>query len=130
MVMPNALCAWQSEMTGAQVKELIRLFVEGYEGGITPFNLGSLPIVSGISVNVKGNEGKYTLRSVTKDGKEISDDEVFKVTALSKVSYFSSILKNENFEFAEEEEALRPAFTEYIKNGGKLAEPTDYISIQ
>lgn len=130
MIMPNSLCAWRSEMTGAQVKELVRLFVEGYEGGIAPFNHGSLPIVSGISVKVKENEGKYTLRSVTKDGKKISDDEVFKVTAISKVSYFSSILKNENFEFVEEEDAIRPVFTEYIKNGGKLAEPADYIAVQ
>ncbi|MGN1338792.1 MAG: carbohydrate ABC transporter substrate-binding protein, partial [Oscillospiraceae bacterium] len=129
MVMPNALCAWQSEMTGAQVKELVRLFVEGYEGGITPFNRGSLPIASGISFTVKENEGEYTLQSVTKDGKEISDDEVFKVTALSKASYFGAILENESFGFAEEEERVKTAFTEFIKNGGTLAEPTDYITL-
>ncbi|MGM9632733.1 MAG: extracellular solute-binding protein [Eubacteriales bacterium] len=130
MIMPNTLCSWQSEMTGAQLKELVRLFVEGYDGGITPFNLGSLPTFSGISVNVEENEGKYTLISLTKDGGEISDDEVFKVTTLSKVSYFGAILRNESFEFVQDKSLVKAVFTAFIKNGGELAEPTDYITVR
>ena len=40
-------------MSGSELKETVRNFVEGYEGGFIPFNRGSLPIVSGISVKVR-----------------------------------------------------------------------------
>lgn len=130
MIMPNTLCAWQSEMTGAQLKELARLVVEGYDGGIVPFNLGSLPIFSGISVNVEENGGKYTLISLTKDGEEISDDEILKVTVLSSHSYIGSINNNENFEFVRDTSLVKAEFVAYIKNGGELAEPTDYITVR
>lgn len=74
-------------------------------------------------------EGKYTLLEVMKDGKKISDDEVFKVTALSKASYFGAVLKNENVEFMREDDGVKPVFTQFIKNDGALEEPTKYIAM-
>ena len=32
------------------MKETVRAFVEGWEGGFVPFNRGSLPVVSGIAL--------------------------------------------------------------------------------
>jgi raffinose/stachyose/melibiose transport system substrate-binding protein len=52
MIMPNPLCAWKAEMTGAELKKLVKDYVEGTTGGIKPFNRGSLPTVSGISIEV------------------------------------------------------------------------------
>ena len=49
MIMPNSLLAYQRTMNGAELTETVRAFVEGCEGGFTPFNRGSLPVVSGIA---------------------------------------------------------------------------------
>lgn len=68
MIMPNDLLAYSSKMSGAELKETVKSFVEGYEGGFIPFNRGSLPVVSGISVEIKETEDGYTLSKVTKDG--------------------------------------------------------------
>ena len=130
MIMPNPLCAWQSEMTGAQLKEIVRAYVEGYEGGITPFNRGSLPIVSGISIEVKEADGKYTLLRVLKDGKELGDDDTFKVTCLDLTASFNTFLEDESLVFEKEEDRVRPAWTGYIREGGTLAEPEKYIIVK
>ncbi len=56
----------------AELKETVRNFVEGYEGGFIPFNRGSLPVVSGISVEIKETDDGYTLSKVTKEWKNSS----------------------------------------------------------
>ena len=58
MIMPNGLMSRQRTMTGAELKETVRAFVEGCEGGFVPFNRGSLPVVSGIAVEVKEASGR------------------------------------------------------------------------
>ena len=63
--MPNGLMSRQRTMTGAELKETVRAFVEGWEGGFVPFNRGSLPVVSGIAVEVKENNGSYTLTGIS-----------------------------------------------------------------
>ena len=60
MIMPNGLMSRQRTMTSAELKETVRAFVEGCEGGFVPFNRGSLPVVSGIAVEVKEAGGSYT----------------------------------------------------------------------
>ncbi len=57
MIMPNSLLAYQRTMNGAELTETVRAFVEGCEGGFTPFNRGSLPVVSGIAIEVKEENG-------------------------------------------------------------------------
>lgn len=64
MVMPNALVSFHRNMTGAELKVILRSFVEGVEGGFTPFNRGSLPVVSGVSIEVRENRGTYILTKV------------------------------------------------------------------
>ena len=56
MIMPNGLLSRQRTMTGAELKEVVRAFVEGCEGGFVPFNRGSLPVVSGITMEVKEDD--------------------------------------------------------------------------
>ena len=130
MIMPNPLCAWQSEMTGAQLKELVKAYVEGYEGGITPFNRNSLPTVSGISIEVKETDGKYTLLRVLKDGKELADEDSFKVTCLDIPAGFETLIENQSCVFEMEEDRVRVAWTEYMKDGGTLAESEKYITLK
>ena len=83
MIMPNSLSAYSSKMSGAELKETVRNFVEGYQGGFIPFNRGSLPVVSGISVEIKETEDGYILKKVKKDGKTVQDKDTFTVTCLA-----------------------------------------------
>lgn len=117
-------------MNGAGLKELIRAYVEGYEGGITPFNRGALPTVSGLSIEVKEADGKYTLLRVLRDGKEIGDEDTFKVTCLNIPSYFTLFTEDESRVFEKEDDRVKVAWTAYIKDGGTLAEPENYITLK
>lgn len=130
MIMPNPLEAWQREMNGAELKEYIRSSVEGIENGFTPFNRGSLPTVSGISMEVQEADGKYTLSRVLRDGKEINDEDTFKVTCLNIETYMSPFLSDENLVFEKAEKRVKDTWKEYIKDGGKVAEPEKYISLK
>lgn len=135
MIMPNALQAWQREMTGEELKEYLKVSVEGAKNCYTPFNRSSLPIVSGISIEVKEEGGKYTLTKVLSEGREVKDNTLYKVTCLNSKVYLEDMMPylypTEGSEaFQVEEVTVRNAWTEYIKNGGILAEPTDYITLK
>lgn len=130
MVMPNSLEAWQREMTGAELKETVKAYVEGIEGGFTPFNRGSLPTVSGISMEVKEANGAYSLTRVLRDGKEVKDEDTFRVTCLNTAAWMAPFLKDESRVFEQEEQRVKPAWTAYIKAGGAIAEPTPYITLK
>lgn len=130
MIMPNSLLAWHREMSGAELKEYLTISVEGIEGGFTPFNRGSLPTVSGISVEVQETDGKYKLLRALKDGKEIGDEDTFKVTWLNTGAYMGMFLNDENRVFEKEEDRVKVAWTAYIKDGGTVAEPEKYITLK
>lgn len=83
MIMPNGLSAYKRKMSGAELKKTVRNFVEGYQGGFNPFNRGSLPVVSGISVEIKETDDGYTLSKVTKNEKPVQDKDTFTVTCLA-----------------------------------------------
>ena len=80
MIMPNSLLAYQRTMNGAELTETVRAFVEGCEGGFTPFNRGSLPVVSGIAIEVKEENGGFTLTGIKRDGKPLREDDSVTVT--------------------------------------------------
>lgn len=128
--MPNALQAYHREMKGAELKDYIRASVEGIEGGFTPFNRGSLPVVSGMEVEVQETDGKYTLSRVLKDGKEIGDEDTFRVTCLNTAAYMAPFLSDENRVFEQAEKRVKEDWTTYIKEGGMVAEPEDYITLK
>ena len=75
MIMPNDLRAYRRTMTGAELTETVRAFVEGSEDGFTPFNRGSLPTVSGIAIEVKEENGGFTLTGIKRDGKPLREDD-------------------------------------------------------
>ena len=83
---------------GPKLKEIIKNFVEGYEGGFIPFNRGSLPVVSGISVEIKETEDGYTLSKVTKDGKTVRDKDTFTVTCLAIPQHMEAYPADENID--------------------------------
>ncbi|MGN1155396.1 MAG: carbohydrate ABC transporter substrate-binding protein, partial [Agathobacter sp.] len=131
MIMPNGLSSFHRNMTGAELKESVKAYVEGIEGGFKPFNRGSLPVVSGITIEVEENKGTYTLTKVKRDGKEIKDDETFSVTSLATYGHFAPFLADESRIFTEGEVNVRTAWTNSIKSGGVvLAQPEHYITLK
>ena len=131
MIMPNDLFAYSSKLSGAELKETVKNFVEGYEGGFIPFNRGSLPVVSGISVEVKETEDGYTLSKVTKDGKQIQDEDIFTVTCLATLKHMEAYPTGDNIVFDGENTSVKDTWTGYISNGDAvLAEPEDYINVR
>ena len=131
MIMPNGLAAYKKEMSGAELKEMLKAFVEGYEGGLVPFNQGSLPVVSGISMEIKENEDGYTLSEVKKDGKKIQDDDSFTVTCLAIPRHMESLLADKDSTFEVEDTTVKDTWINYVLEGDVvLAEPEDYITLR
>ena len=131
MIMPNSLSAYSSKMSGVELKETVKNFVEGYEGGFTPFNRGSLPVVSGISVEVKETDDGYILSKVTKGGKKVQDEDTFTVTCLAISKHMEAYPADENIVFDGEDTTVKDTWTGYISDGDAiLAEPEDYMTLR
>ena len=131
MIMPNSLSAYSSKMSGAELKETVKNFIEGYEGGFTPFNRGSLPVFSGISVEVKETDDGYTLSKVIKDGKKVQDNDTFTVTCLAIPKHMKAYPADENIVFEGGDTTVEDTWTGYVSDGDAvLAEPEDYITLR
>ena len=131
MIMPNGLLAYNSKMSGAELKETVRNFVEGYQGGFIPFNRGSLPVVSGISVEVKETADGYTLSKIIKDGKKIQDNDTFTVTCLMMPQHMEAYPADGNITFNGGDTSVKDTWTEYVSEGNAiLAESEDYMTLK
>ena len=131
MIMPNSLMSRQRTMTGAELKEVVRAYVEGWEGGFVPFNRGSLPIVSGIAVEVKENNGSYTLTGITRNGQPLRDDDTITVTCLATSKQMEAMLASESGVSAGEDTWVKNTWRDYVSSGGAaLAEPENYITLR
>ena len=131
MIMPNGLSAYSSTMSGAKLKETVKNFVEGYEGGFIPFNRGSLPVVSGISVEIEETDDGYTLSKVTKDGKQIEDNDTFTVTCLAIPKHMEAYPAGDSIVFEGGDTTVKNTWIEYISDGNAiLAEPEDYMTLR
>ena len=131
MIMPNSLSAYSCKMTGAELKETVRNFVEGYEGGLTPFNRGSLPVVSGISVEIKETDDGYTLKEVKKDGKTVQDKDTFTVTCLATSQHMEAYPEDEHVGFDAGDSFVKDTWTDYVSDGNAvLAKPEDYMTLR
>ena len=131
MIMPNGLMSRQRTMTGAELKELVRAYVEGCEGGFVPFNRGSLPIVSGIAVEVKENNGSYTLTGITRNGQPLRDDDTVTVTCLAAEKQMEAMLTSESGVSAGEDTWVKNTWRDHVSGGGAaLAEPENYMTLR
>ena len=131
MIMPNGLSAYSCKMSGTELKETVRNFVEGYPGGFLPFNRGSLPVFSGISVELMETEDGYTVRKVIKDGKKVQDNDTFTVTCLATPQHMEAYPADQNMVFAGGETSVKDTWTAYVSDGNAiLAEPEDYINVR
>ena len=131
MIMPNGLMSRQRTMTGAELKETVRAFVEGWEGGFVPFNRGSLPVVSGIALEVKEENGSYTLTGITRNGQPLRDDDTVTVTCLATEKQMAALPASESGTSAGEDTWVKNTWRDHVSGGGAaLAEPENYITLR
>ena len=131
MIMPNSLLAYQRTMTGAELKETVRAFVESCEGGFVPFNRGSLPVVSGIAVEIKEAGGSYTLTGITRNGQPLRDDDTVTVTCLATAKQMAPLLADKSAGFTGGDQQVKSTWTEDVSGGGAaLAEPENYMTLR
>ena len=131
MIMPNSLLAYQRTMNGAELTETVRAFVEGCEGGFTPFNRGSLPVVSGIAIEVKEENGGFTLTGLKRDGKPLREDDSVTVTCLATAGGMAPLLADESRTFEGGDTTVRDTWSAYVSGGNAaLAEPENYIKLR
>ena len=131
MIMPNGLMSRQRTMTGAELKETVRAFVEGCEGGFVPFNRGSLPVVSGIAVEVKEASGSYTLTGITRNGQPLRDDDTVTVTCLAAEKQMEALLASESGTSLDGDTWVKNTWRDYVSGGGAaLAEPENYMTLR
>ena len=130
MIMPNGLLSYQRTMTGAELKDTLRTFVEGCEGGFTPFNRGSLPVVSGIAVQVEENGGSYKLTGVTRNGQPLQDDDTVTVTCLATENQMTPLLQDETRAFERGADTVKNLWSKALSDGSVvLAAPESYITL-
>ena len=131
MIMPNGLMSRQRTMTGAELKETVRAFVEGCEGGFVPFNRGSLPVVSGIAVEVKEASGSYTLTGITRNGQPLRDDDTVTVTCLAAEKQMEALLASESGTSLDGDTWVKNTWRDHVSGGGAaLAEPENYMTLR
>ena len=131
MIMPNGLMSRQRTMTGAELKETVRAFVEGCEGGFVPFNRGSLPVVSGIAVEVKEAGGSYTLTGITRNGQPLRDDDTVTVTCLAAEKQMEALLASGSGRSLDGDTWVKNRWRDHLSGGGAaLAEPENYMTLR
>lgn len=131
MIMPNGLMSRQRTMTGAELKETVRAFVEGCEGGFVPFNRGSLPVVSGIAVEAKEAGGSYTLTGITRNGQPLGDDDTVTVTCLAAENQMEALLASESGRSLDGDTWVKNRWRDHLSGGGAaLAEPENYMTLR
>ena len=131
MIMPNGLMSRQRTMTGAELKETVRAFVEGCKGGFVPFNRGSLPVVSGIAVEVKEAGGSYTLAGITRNGQPLRDDDTVTVTCLAAENQMEALLASESGRSLDGDTWVKNRWRDHLSGGGAaLAEPENYMTLR
>ena len=131
MIMPNGLMSRQRTMTGAELKETVRAFVEGCEGGFVPFNRSSLPVVSGIAVEVKEAGDSYTLTGITRNGQPLRDDDTVTVTCLAAENQMEALLASESGRSLDGDTWVKNRWRDHLSGGGAaLAEPENYMTLR
>ena len=131
MIMPNGLMSRQRTMTGAELKELVRAYVEGCDGGFVPFNRGSLPIVSGIAVEVKEASGSYTLTGITRNGQPLRDDDTITVTCLATSKQMEALLASKSGTSEDGDAWVKNTWRDHVSGGSAaLAEPENYMTLR
>ena len=88
-------------------------------------------MVSCIFVEIKEPDEGYTLGKVTKDGKQVQDNDIVTVTCLALPKHMEAYPADDNIVFGGEDTSVKDTWLEYISEGDAiLAEPEDYMTLR
>lgn len=123
------------EVTGAEVFELARLAVEGYDTCNNPFSDETLPVSSGFSMEVQKKDGTYVLTGITVNGEALQENRRYTLTIADHVNNFRALAtaafgEDGAEQFLGTEKYARTLWAEYIAAGNQPEEPTDYIILK
>ena len=121
----------QRTMTGAELKETVRALWRAARAGLCPSNRGSLPVVSGIAVEVKEAGGSYTLTGITRNGQPLKDDDTVTVTCLAAENQMEALLASESGTPLDGDTWVKNRWCDHVSGGGAaLAEPENYMTLR
>lgn len=122
-------------LTGAEIKEILRLAVEGCGTLNDPISNQTLPVVSGGVIKVKKVDDSYVLQDVMVGGAALSDEAEYVFGVADHPDRFSAWVKQAlgegaNERFAMSEEYAHQLWTNYIMAGNQPETPTSYIELK
>ncbi|MGM9570319.1 MAG: 5'-nucleotidase C-terminal domain-containing protein, partial [Phascolarctobacterium sp.] len=141
MIMPNNLESFSREMSGEQLEQVLRLYVEGVPNvdvysTVRPVNYHNLPITSGLEYTVQQGKkpGAFKLEQVLVKGKPLDKQKHYRVTILDKHTFFKAVAKAADAgqgaqAFARGKQIVRKDWLAYFKAGKNLQQPTSYVQI-
>lgn len=115
-------------LTGAQVKDLVRQNLAGQTDDFSPASVYELPVASGMKLIVQpadGEEASFDLNDVQVDGASIDDEKTFSVLLAEGI-----VSGLDNAAASKCDVNLPAAWTRALTSGRQLAEPQDYIEVR
>ena len=70
------------------------------------------------------------MTGVRRNGKEIGDEDSYRVTCLNTASDMSTLVKRLGLPFEKGKAQVKRVWLEYLETGGMLIPPTDYITLK
>ncbi|MCM1044991.1 MAG: ABC transporter substrate-binding protein [Candidatus Gastranaerophilales bacterium] len=127
---------YTAELTGAEVREIVRLAVEGCGSYNDPFSDQTLPIVSGLIMEVeKTPEGNYRLAGLETEDGPLEDGASYSFAIADLHTGFQPLVETAlgvggTERFSLNEKYARVLWTEYLTEGGQPLAPTTYITLR
>lgn len=139
MITDTTIKVYEKELTGGELKKMLKAMVEKEYGNIGVSNLYMLPVLSGCEVVISRDDKGFNMEKATVKGKKIKDDDTFKVTCVDSHYHagpmFEELWKDKGGAGAwtMSEYDCRQHWRRCVLGGGakifKLTEPADYIDM-
>lgn len=131
LTMSEGVATFDCQMTGEQVYKYVDyvLTVPRKRGSV--INNSTLYVSSGFEMSVEKTEDGYKLKEITIDGREIDREQTYSVTVIGNLP----TMLNDALEFVgiaeyETKDDYRQILVNRLIEGGQLAEPSKYISLE
>lgn len=121
---------YTTQLTGAEIRELVRLAVEGFGSLNDPFSDQTLPIVSGFTITVEKTEEGYRLTDIS-----LSDEETYTFDILDNplraFPLMEEVLGSGASErFARSDSEAHIIWADHLSEGNQPEAPSDYIVLK
>lgn len=124
--------ARQMELTGAELTEYMEFYLSVKETRDSVCNDSTLPVVSGMEMELSRTDDGYELDKLTVGGEDIDADKTYTVISWDCFAQsYTDILPEAGFtEFETLDANMDDLISQrLVTGGGQLSEPTDYITL-